>query len=205
MKSLLFGILLSVLCVASVHALPILPQDRIVTGTSGAWEWVWIAPCAPPDGFGCSLKPGVEAYGFSAPTTTAQWTESFAGYLGMFNAFIDFTTRPFATTRCSATFFSQEHTVCHAGDLQVGAIWLSPFAPPAFADFRTSPSAESFWVRAAATPQPVVPVVPASVPEGHGIVLLMLGLSVVGCAFYIDARRSRLSISRYGKSDAAQG
>ena len=186
MKSLLLGLLFSLLGVASVHALPILPQTLIVPGNSGAWEWVWIAPCAPPDGLGCSLKPGVEAYGFSAPTTTAQWTESFTGYPGMFAAFIDFSL---PATICAAGYFSQEHTVCHAGDLQAGAIWRSPFAPPVFADFRTSPSAESFWVRAAATLPP--PVVPVPVPEGHGAIVLGLGLSVVGCAVWCDARRSR--------------
>lgn len=186
----LFLISLMALPVQAAHvSLPPIPSNQIITGDSGAYQWVWIAPCAPPDGDGCSLKHGVEGYGFGAPTTTAQWTESFTGYQDMYTSFINFNTLPFATALCSASLFSQEHTECSPGDLNAGAIWRSPFAPPVTADLRTSSSAESFWLRA--TPGFVPPVVnppvvvvtpvdPVAVPEPSTALLLGIVIAVVG-------------------------
>jgi hypothetical protein len=158
-----------------VHAAS-LPADLIVTGNSGAWEWVWVSPCAEVRE-NCSLIPGVEAlYGFSAPTSDVQWTTSFTGYADLLAQFMDFTTTT-PVARCAAPFFSQDFTECNIGDLQAGAVWHAPFLPATFVD---NDAAELFWLRAAvATPPSVV-----SEPSTG---LLM---SIVACLFICTVWRA---------------
>ena len=183
-KHMLLGLgaasLLVVATAMPVQALPLagpLPDRLIVTGSSGAWEWVWVSPCAE-EAVGKSCSFGTEHYGFAAPATDAQWTESFAGYSAMSNAFTD-PNNGTPILRCATPYFSQDYTDCHDGDLAMGVVRQAPYVPPGVppgTDLRGSFGAEVFWVRASSS----TPEQPSSLPEPSS--LLLLGAGLLGLA-----------------------
>ncbi len=185
LKHILLGLGAASLLVV-VTALPVqathlngkeLPTSLIVTGNNGAWEWAWVSPCTD-DLAGRKCSFGTENYGFAAPVSDAQWTNSFTDLPDLIGAFIDFTN---LTTKCAAPYFSQDYETCNTGDFNMGVIWQSPF-PSLVTDGTLGvdptqhPGAEVLWVRASgATPEP-----PSSLPEPSS--LLLLGAGLLGLA-----------------------
>jgi hypothetical protein len=175
LKQMLLGLgaasLLVVVTAMPVQAVPLagpLPESVIVT--RGAWEWVWVSPCAE-EAIGESCSFGTEHYGFAAPDNDTQWIDSFTGYPDLLNAFTD-PNNGVPILRCATPYFSQDYTDCHDGDLVMGAVRQAPYLPhPTGTDLRGIFGAEVFWVRAS-TPSPL--------PEPSS--LLLLGAGLLGLA-----------------------
>jgi hypothetical protein len=107
------------------------PANVIVN--AGGLEWVYAAPCAPG---GCGTI--TLHHGFRLPDQS-EWLSSFTGLSDLYNQFS--TPSP----KCATPYFSDNWDHCDFGDLSLGYVYNSPFAPDDF--HRTHPLSETFLVR----------------------------------------------------------
>ena len=147
---------------STAHAAALLGQEpapSLIVRT-GNLEWVYASPCGGgPD----SCSPLLRHHRFDF-ATDAQWTASFANLDALIAAF---TVN--GEPRCASTYFSVLYDHCDQTDLNVGAIWNSPFGNGV-----NESAAETFLVRT---------VEPAEVAEPESLLLMALGLAAVaaGC------------------------
>lgn len=134
------------------------PPAALIVRTGGH-EWVYASPCG---GGADSCSPVLRHHGFDF-ATAAEWTSSFANLDALIAAF---TVN--GEARCASSYFSVNYDHCDLSDLQVGAIWNSPFGNGV-----NESAAETFLVR---------PADPSDVTEPESFALLIAGLSsLVAC------------------------
>jgi hypothetical protein len=142
----------------TAHAALLLGQepDPALIVRTGDYEWVYASPCGG-GADSCSRLLRHHRFDFA---TAAEWTSSFANLDALIAAF-SVNGEP----RCASTYFSFEYDHCDLSDLQIGAIWNSPFGNGV-----NESAAETFLVRLAE---------PSDVAEPASIGLIALGLAAV--------------------------
>ncbi|MFZ5928527.1 MAG: PEP-CTERM sorting domain-containing protein [Acidobacteriota bacterium] len=131
------------------------PPSSVVV-FAGGLEWVYAAPCAPS---GCGTI--TLHHGFRLPTTP-EWTSSFSDLSDMYTQF----STP--NGKCASPYFSDQYDHCDFGDLQLGYVYGSPFAPDD--GHRFHPLSETFLVRGEGG---------GEIPEPASYLLTAIGLSAV--------------------------
>jgi hypothetical protein len=132
------------------------PSNLIVS--AGGLEWVHAAPCAPG---GCGTI--TLHHGFRLPTDS-EWLSSFTDLNDLYTKF----STPIPLGKCAAPYFSDQWDHCDFGDVQLGYVYNSPFAPDGL--HRFAGISETFLVRGEG----------GEIPEPATYVLVGAGLAAVG-------------------------
>jgi len=129
------------------------PDNLVVTGANGT-EWVWAAPCSPVEPSCNASGHDLTLHGWYIPNQ-ADFNLAFADLTALYDAF-----NPPNGQLCASAYFDSGWTHCDSIDMQIGAIWNSPYGGPGLSD---NPAAEALLVN-------------QTVPEPGSLALLGSGL-----------------------------